>query len=282
MSPLRLLFAWLLAAGLFAQQADLPDQIFRATVNIVAVPVTVTDRDGDYVTGLQPSDFRLFDNGKPQDIKVDVSFIPISLVVVIQTSWNTESVLPKVKQIAPLLQGMVTGDHGEVAILAFDHRIQHLQDFTTDADLISKAFASLKTGSTNSRLIDAVTEGIRMLARRPANRRRVILQISETLDRSSEGRVRDALTLAQLNNVTIETVNINRLVTTLTTKAQPPRPDPIPPTARTLPANVPPTPDAARQLGTSSANSANLVPVFVEIFKQVKGHFCPESRRGFH
>jgi len=275
------MFAWLLAAGLFAQQAELPEQIFRTTVNIIPVPVTVTDRDGNYVTGLKPSDFRLFDNGKPQDIKVDVSFIPISLVVVIQTSWNTESVLPKVKQIAPLLQGVVTGDQGEVAILAFDHRIQHLQDFTTDADLISKAFASLKTGSTNSRLIDAVTEGIRMLARRPASRRRVILQISETVDRSSEGRVRDALTLAQLNNVTIETVNINRLVTTLTTKAQPPRPDPMPATARTLPANVPPTPDAARQLGTSSANSANLVPVFVEIFKQVKAIFVPNPAEVF-
>jgi VWFA-related protein len=281
MLTLRLLFAWLLAVALFAQQAELPDQIFRTTVNIIPVPVTVTGRDGDYVTGLQPSDFRLFDNGKPQDIKVDVSFIPISLVVVIQTSWNTESVLPKVKQIAPLLQGVVTGDQGEVAILAFDHRIQRLQDFTTDADLISKAFASLKTGSTSSRLIDAVTEGIRMLARRPTSRRRVILQISETVDRSSEGRVRDALTLAQLNNVTIETVNINRLVTTLTAKAQPPRPDPIPPTARTLPANVPPTPDAARQLGTSSANSANFVPVFVEIFKQVKGIFIPNPAEVF-
>jgi VWFA-related protein len=281
MSILRLLPAWLLAVALLAQQADVPDQIFRATVNRVAVPTTVTGRDGDFVNGLQPSDFRLFDNGKAQDITVDVSYIPISLVVVIQTSWNTESVLPKVKKIAPLLQGLVTGDQGEVAILAFDHRIQHLQDFTTDGDLISKAFESLKVGSTSSRLIDAVTEGIRMLARRPISRRRVLLQISETLDRSSEGRVVDALTLAQINNVTIETVNINRLVTTLTSKAQPPRPDAIPPTARTLPANVPPTPDAARQMGMSSANSANFIPLFVEIFKQVKAIFVPNPAEVF-
>ncbi len=281
MSAHRLLFSLFLALELSGQQSQQPDQVFRATVNVVTAPVTVTDRSGSYITDLEPSDFRLFDNGKPQDIKVDVSYIPISLVVAIQCSWNTESVLPKVRQIGPLLQGLVTGEQGEVAILAFDHRIQHLQDFTTDGDLISKAVESLKTGSTSSRMIDAVTEGIRMLARQPGNRRRILLLISETRDRASEGRLRDALTLAQLNNVLIETVNINRLVTTFTAKPLPPRPDPLPPGSRPLPPNVPPTPETTRQWTLGASNSANFIPVFVEIFKQVKAIFVENPAEVF-
>ena len=82
----RILFASLLTLTLSAQQEDAPGQIFRATVNVVVAPVTVTDRDGNYVNDLKPSDFRLFDNEKPQDIKVDVSYIPISLVVAVCSS----------------------------------------------------------------------------------------------------------------------------------------------------------------------------------------------------
>lgn len=198
MSNLRMLLVGLVALALFAQQPEPPPAVIRITVNRVVAPVTVTDRNDNYLTDLKPSNFRLLDNGKPQDITVEVSFIPISLVVAIQANWNTESVLPKVKKIGSLLQGMVTGEQGEVAIIAFDHRIQLLQDFTTDGDLISQALQKLKAGSTSSRMIDATTESIRMLARRPVNRRRVVLLISETRDKSSENKTREALTMAQL------------------------------------------------------------------------------------
>ncbi len=282
MSSLKMLSVGLLALTLFAQQEDVPGQVFRATVNMVVAPVTVTDSDGSYVSDLKPSDFRLLDNDKPQDIKVDVAYIPISLVVAVQANWDMEAILPKLRRIGPLFQGLVTGDQGEVAVLCFDHRIQVLQDFTNDSDLISQAMLKLKQGSSTSAMIDAVTTGIRMLARRPSNRRRIILLISETRDRGSEGRLRDALTLAQIDNVLIYTVNVNRLVTTFTTKMMAPRPDPFPAGSRPLPPNVPPTPEATRQIGvTGPSNSANFIPLFVEIFKQVKAIFVDNPSEVF-
>ncbi len=151
--------------------------------------------------------------------------------------------------------------------------MQLLQDFTTDGDQISQAFKKLKQGSTSSRMIDAVMEGSRMLGRRPAGRRRVLLLISETRDGGSENRPRDALLEAQFNNILLYTVNVSRLVTTFTSKAQPPRPDHLPPGARPLPAGAPPTPENSRMSAGGAYNSANFVPVFVEIFKQVKAIF---------
>ncbi|MEN6537279.1 MAG: VWA domain-containing protein [Bryobacteraceae bacterium] len=273
MTIVRCLIAGLLAVSLLAQQEEAPDQVFRATVNVVTVPVTVTDRDGRYVNGLQPSNFRLLDNNKPQDIKVDVSFVPISLVVAIQSSWETQSILPKIRKIGPLLQGLLTGEQGEIAVLSYAHRIDVLQDFTSDSDSVDAALEKLKVGASSNRVIDASMTGIRMLSRRPANRRRILLIIGETRDRSSEGRIRDTLTMAQLENVLVYTVNLSRLMATLTAKPQPPRPDPIPSTARPMPGMVVPTPENARAVSGLEGTSINFLPLFVEIFRSVKAIF---------
>jgi VWFA-related protein len=174
----------------------------------------------------------------------------------------------------------VTGEQGEVAILAFDHRLQLLQDFTADGDLISQALQKLKTGSTSSRMIDATTESIRMLARRPGNRRRVVLLISETRDRSSENKTREALTVAQIQNVLIYTVNINRLLTTFTTKPMAPRPDPMPPAAHPMPGGGPATPETVR-VASGNMSSVSFIPLFVEIFKQAKAIFVDNPAEVF-
>src|SRR5690242_1885033 len=54
---------------------------FTGGVNEVVTPVTVTDHDGNLINGLQPYQFHLTDNSKDQDIHVDISYEPISLVV---------------------------------------------------------------------------------------------------------------------------------------------------------------------------------------------------------
>src|ERR1022692_171317 len=85
MPTIRWMFAGLLAAGLFAQgQQDSAkpevtiDQPIRVTVEVVMAPVTVVDRHGDNVDGLGPEQFHLFDNGKEQNIHVDVGLPLIS------------------------------------------------------------------------------------------------------------------------------------------------------------------------------------------------------------
>ena len=273
---------WLLAGvafSLFAQQSDMT--VIRETVNVVSAPVVVTDDEGARVNGLKPSDFRLYDNGKPQDISVDVSYVPISLVVAVQANSDVDEVLPRIRKVAPLLHALVTGEAGEVAILSFDHRIQVLQDFTSDPDLISKGMEKIKTGSQTHRMIDAAMQGIHMLSTRPANRRRVLMLVSETIDGSSQNKTREVLEAAQFANILIYPVIINRLVTTLTAKAPPPRPDPFPAGARPLPPGVPPTPENVRSSYSGASNSVSFIPVFIEIFKQVKGIFIPNPMEVF-
>jgi VWFA-related protein len=277
--------AWLLIASLLvtpvalrAQEPaleDLTNRVIKTTVRVVVAPTTVLDKDGNYVAGLKPSEFTLYDNGKKQDIRVEESFAPISLVVAIQADAKVESVIPKLQKIGLLLQNFVAGQNGEVAILAFDHRIQKLQDFTDNPELLVEALKKLKAGSSQSVLVDAVAEGARMLRTRPRERRRVILLISESLDKGSGGRLREALTQVEINNVQVYAVNISRLFTELTSKAPRPRPDPIPPAARPLPPGAPATPTSVAQISGLGGMSANFVPLLTEIFRGVKAIFVP-------
>ena len=82
----KLLSLLCIAGMVVAQEAPKQDPdketIFKISTHRVLVPVSVTDRNGDFVNGLTPYDFELYDNGKPQKITEDITSHPISLVIV--------------------------------------------------------------------------------------------------------------------------------------------------------------------------------------------------------
>lgn len=268
------IFALILTLGMLlaqeqSQSIESTDPLFRTAVSVVLAPTTVLDKDGHHVDGIQPHEFRLFDNEKLQDIRVDTSFAPIALVIAVQADAAAEPVLPTVRRVGPAIQGLITGDNGQAAVIAFDHRVDVKQDFTADYAKINEALEKIKPGSSSSRLLDTVLQSVRMLRNRPKNERRVLLLISETRDKASEASMREALLAAQLHDVTIYTANMSRLVTALAGKTPVPRPDPIPATARRLPGGAPQTPTAV----AAYTGTGNVIPAFVEIFRGVKGVF---------
>src|SRR5216110_546335 len=114
MSGVRLIMRCLLCVSALALSAQTKDQSsqplppdFRTGVTEILVPVTVHDRDGNIVNGLQPREFHLTDNGKEQNIAVDVSYHPISLAIVIQANGAIDAILPQVKKIGSLLESLV-------------------------------------------------------------------------------------------------------------------------------------------------------------------------------
>jgi VWFA-related protein len=272
MPALRLLSTGLLCFAIAAQETQPPPPAFRTTVDVVVAPVTVLDEAGGFVNGLQPHQFHLYDNGKEQNISVDVSYQPISLVIAIQANAGAETALAPIRKIGSLIEPLVIGEQGEAAVVKFDHRIETLQEFTNDSAKVGEALKKIKPGSTSSRMVDAVMTGVRMLRSRPQNRRRILLLISETRDYGSEGRAREALIEAQLSNVTIYAADMSRFLNTLTAKPQPPRPDPRPPAMTPLPPNVPATPTTVIQT-TGRGARAEFLPLLLEIYRDVKAIF---------
>ena len=247
---------------------DPSDLIFKQENIFVMAPVIVHDLQGNIVNGLTPLDFELYDNGKLQKITEDATSHPISLVVAVQASANMEKLLPDIRKIGSLFTGLVLGVDGEMAVLAFDHRVQTMTEFTSDPDKISNAFKAIKIGSTPNHVNDAAMKGVNMLRTRDKARRRILLLISETRDAGSSMGVRDVLTEAEFKDITVYAVEVSHLLTSLTSQHEPPRPNAIPPEARHLPAGIigTPTTDAQQNMGDYS-------PIIKEIFTAVKAIF---------
>ncbi len=259
------------AAVLWAQQE--PGALIRSQVNVITAPTVVLDRDGRFVTDLKPSNFVLYDNDKKQDIRVDEAVMPLSVVVAIQANAKAEGVLPKIQKIGTILQALVAGDNGEVAILAFDHRMNVLQDFTNDPTKLQEALKKLKPGSSSNAITDAVTTSSRMLRSRPKNRRRIILLIAESKEQGSEGRAREALSTIEIDNVMVYALNMSRIYTEFTAKVPVPRPDPIPATARHVPAGGQISPTAMAQNTGSQGYGMDFAPLLAEVFRGAKAIF---------
>lgn len=256
----------------FTTTAEDESATFRTSVKTILVPVTVLDRSGGLVDNVEPGRFHLFDNNKEQKIAVDVTVQPLSIVIAVQQSDRVEAVLNQIHRIGPMIQPILSGNDGLAAVISFDSRIQLKQDFTNDPDKLDKAVQNIHAGNTPSRMIDAVETGVQMLKQQPPTRRRIIVLISETRDVASEARLRETLIAAQLANVTIYTVDISRIVTSLTSKPQPPQISAIPPAAYNLPGGVPNTPTTVEHLGMPG-NRVEVVPVLKELYLGAKRIF---------
>ncbi|MGA3237225.1 MAG: VWA domain-containing protein [Bryobacteraceae bacterium] len=285
-----LLFTVTLLCGLLlAQQQQPPQQQpaqpppadgdtarFSVLTNAVQTPVWVYDRKGNYVDGLTQEKFRIFDNGREQNITgVDVAFAPISMVICVQANANVEKMLPAINKIGNLIQPHILGDAGEAAVIAYDSRVRTLQEFTHDGDKITAAVKKINPygGSTNQHMVDAVSEATHLLQKQRRDYRRVILLIGERRDLGSEVRGREALIEMQLSNVTFYSINMSQLIEKLTAPAPDPRPDVIPPAAMPMPSNTPATPTTVMQTYGTQGDSAQFMPLLIEIYRDAKAIF---------
>jgi VWFA-related protein len=196
----------------------------RTTVPLVTVPVSVADRHGRAIYGLNGSDFVVLDDGKPRPVRVDTvdsGLAPIALVTLIQTSDISLSALAKIRKLGAMIPQAVVGANGEAAVVSFDDHVKVVQDFTTDADAISSAFHDLRrSDSMAGRMIDAVDEALNLLAKRPGSRRANILIIAESRDRGSEEKLADLIPKIQRTGATVYSFTYSAYLTPFTIKPE--------------------------------------------------------------
>jgi VWFA-related protein len=231
----------------------------KVQVSLVNMPVTVLNAKGDMVHDLEATDFRITDNGVEQKIlHFDLGGDPVSVVILIETSSRIDPLLPQVRKTGILFTQTVMGPEGEAAVVGFNDAVDKLQDFTSDGDSIEKVVTQLQSGTSGSRLYDAMAVGVDMLSgRKPQptaenpGRRRLLLIISESVDVGSEAKLGEVLRKAQLANVTIYSVGLSTTRSELKGKPRDNGPAPIaPPGIMTLP-----PPPGTIQTPTTEANA---------------------------
>jgi len=166
-----------------AEGASRGDARLRVDVNLVRVPMTVTDPLNRLVTGLEKQDFAVSDNNVPQAIRYFSSQdAPISIGVVFDLSGSMSSKFVRAREA--LTEFLRTSNpQDEFFVVGFNDRPSVIVDYTSDPDDVEARMVMLKPENRTA-LIDAVYLGIDHL-RQAKFDRKALLIISDGGDNRS-------------------------------------------------------------------------------------------------
>ena len=166
-----------------AEGASHPDARLRVDVNLVQVPVTVTDPMNRIVTGLEKENFAVTDNNVPQTIRYFSSEdAPITIGVVFDLSGSMTSKFARArKALTEFLR--TSNPQDEFFVVGFNDRPSVIVDYTSDVDDVEARMVMLKPENRTA-LIDAVYLGVDHL-RQARYDRKALLIISDGGDNRS-------------------------------------------------------------------------------------------------
>jgi VWFA-related protein len=214
------------------------------TVNLVLVPVMVTDADGRLIGGLQPKDFNVLENGVTQKLKFFSSDpFPLSAALIIDTGMP-DVALKRVQDTLSALQGAFS-QFDEVGVYTYSTRPGRVSDFTSVSKELTVALNEVKaySGENNGPpvtsgplgpqgpmingmpidtpitpvstppkvahvLNDAILLAARDLAKRGRDRRKIIFIVSDGRELGSTASYADTLKVLLTQNITVYAVGV--------------------------------------------------------------------------
>jgi len=211
------------AAGSPSQEAQAsqlpgaPEPPIKVTTGLVHLVVTVMDRHHDFVTDLDRSDFKILENGTPQDIRFfgRETDLPLRIGLLLDTSNSIRPRLDFEKDAAvDFLTRVIRRDKDMAFLMTFDNEPQIIQDYTSDDSLLESAIREQRAGGGTA-LNDAIVMASQKLVHPPLPRgpeaevRRVIVIISDGNDNLSDHALSDAIDAAIRSEAAIFTVSTN-------------------------------------------------------------------------
>lgn len=174
--------------------ASTPGSNIRVNVDLVLVPMVVTDPMNRLVTGLEKENFALTDNNIPQTIKTfSTQDAPLSIGIVFDLSGSMGSKFLRArKALSEFLRTCNPQD--EFFVVGFNDRPAVIVDYTSDVDDVEARMVMLKPENRTA-LIDAVYLGVNKL-KTSKYQRKALLIISDGGDnrsRYTDGELRRAV-----------------------------------------------------------------------------------------
>lgn len=202
-------FALVSVASAQSQVPQFPT--FRSSVSVVSLNVTVQDRAANYVSGLKPEDFAVFEDGVRQDVRFcEADTVPVDLIVLLDTSASMTDKISLVRTAADgFLRTLRPRDRG--AVVAFSDNVNVLQRLTDDRQALARAVASIRphgTTSLDTAIYIALKEFGQAARQSGQVRRQAIAVLSDGDDTSSLVSFDDVLALARQMGVNIYTVGL--------------------------------------------------------------------------
>lgn len=186
--------------------------VLRITANLVSVPVTVINREGQYVVDLHQDDFSIYEDGEEQTIahfsNVDR---PFSVALLIDTSGSTATFLDQIKgsakafveQLRPSDTVRPVYFHGEIKSLT--------KVGTNDRGLLNAAIDRMEPGGVmmGTRLYDAVAFTLGVLKPEPG--RKAVILFTDGENTWGKATIKSTLSEAEESDVIIYTLQYGDL-----------------------------------------------------------------------
>ncbi|HET8923716.1 MAG TPA: VWA domain-containing protein [Candidatus Acidoferrum sp.] len=187
-------------------QAINQGQAVHVDVDLALVNITVTDPYNRLVTGLEPDNFRVFeDNIEQEVVNFSSEDVPISIGVIFDHSGSMGDKLGKAKEAA--IQFFKTANpQDEFFLVGFNDRAELLSPFTDSVeDLQSRILAAPAKGRTA--LLDAIYLGLSQM-KAAHNAKRALLIISDGGDNSSRYNEKDIKRLVRESDTQLYSIGI--------------------------------------------------------------------------
>ena len=193
----------LLALALTAN-ARAQGSVFKSTVAVVPLTVTVTDARGKYVNNLVETDFAVLEEGVRQSLSFFAHEpVPIDLALTIDASASMAPQLPIVRKAAGALVDSLR-ERDRATVVTIRNAVGVTLPLSADRSRIDAAIRDL-SASGGTALYDGVYVVLKELerARMAEIRRRVLVLLSDGLDTSSRLSADDMLAVARRAGVGI-------------------------------------------------------------------------------
>lgn len=208
----------LCALPAFAQDGG-QDASILVDVNVVNVPVTVTDDEGRFIVDLTKNDFEVYEDGQKVDIRYftesqDEDNKPRIRVGFLVDLSNTARLYYKNYQesIGDLAFLMAPeGGDNEAFLMGYQTEVDLLVDYTRDPGLIADRMSKLKHGGGSS-MVDAIFEACNNKLQSSPYKgvdepRKVVVIVGDGHDNASKRSMEQAIFACQQQQVTVYAVS---------------------------------------------------------------------------
>ena len=168
------------------------DSIIRINAELVQLHVRVIDRNNRPINNVPKNEFRVFEDGVPQTIETFTrEEVPISYGLAVDTSGSLRSQLQSVIDAGKtIINSNKTGDETFLVRFISSDKIETVQDFTDNKELLTDGLDSFYVEGGQTAIIDAVylsaehVSGYRK-GDETDRRRRALIVITDGEDRNS-------------------------------------------------------------------------------------------------
>lgn len=199
------------------QQPATPQQGGRIPVEVrlVNVVYSVTDRHRHFVTDLDKSDFKVLEDGQPQEITFfsRETDMPLRVGLLLDTSNSIRQRFQFEKEAAnDFLYNVIRREKDMAFLMTFDNQPEIEQDYTDDIELLRIAIDRQRAGGGTA-LRDAIYQACheRLMSPPPVGQnqtlRRILVVISDGEDNLSDHTRTEAIDMAQRAGVAIYAIS---------------------------------------------------------------------------